>query len=437
MNAQEIYQSRLMSVDDAVKLLKSGDRLILGHAIGEPTTFTRRMAEMAPELGLKNIEVNHEVYMGGGEYMAPEMEGMFRNNSMFVGGPARTAIKEKRADFTPGFFHEYPKMIREGYLTPDVFAAQCTPPDKFGYVNLGVSCDYALAAIETAKTVIMEVNDQMPTTYGSTFVHVSEIDAFFVSSHPLIELQPPKIGEVEKKIGKFVADLIPDGACIQLGIGALPDAILSFLGDKKDLGVHTEMISDGTIPLIESGVINGKHKQTFKGKITSAFFMGTKRFYDFIDHNPAIQMMPVDYTNDPDIIAQNDNVIAVNSCIQVDLMGQVCSEAVGERQISGIGGQLDFVRGANRSKGGKAIIAVASTTKDGKISKIVPFLDHGAPVTTDRCDVNYIVTEYGVAELKGKTLRERARLLINIAHPDFRPELITEWERRFNMKWEG
>ncbi|WP_087066066.1 acetyl-CoA hydrolase/transferase family protein [Intestinibacillus massiliensis] len=437
MNAQEIYKSRLMGVDDAVKLLKSGDRLILGHAVGEPTTFTRRMAELAEELKFENIEVNHLVYLGGGEYLAPGMEKHFRNNSEFVGAPVRKAIAECRADFTPCFFHEFPKMIREGYITPDVFAAQCTPPDKFGYVNLGVSCDYALAAIEKAKTVILEVNDQMPTTFGSTFVHVSEVDAFFESSHPLPEIQPPKIGELEMKIGKYIADLIPDGACIQLGIGALPDAILSFLGDKKDLGVHTEMISDGTIPLIESGVINGKRKQTFQGKIVSAFFMGTKKFYDYIDHNPAIQMMPVDYTNDPDIIAQNDNVISVNSCVQVDLTGQVCSEAIGERQISGIGGQLDFVRGASRSKGGKAILALSSTTKDGKTSKIVPFLDHGAPVTTDRCDVNYIVTEYGVAELKGKTLRERARRLINIAHPDFRPDLIKEWERRFGMEWEA
>lgn len=435
MNASEMYQSRLKTVDECVKLLKSGDRLILGHAVGEPTTFTRRMAEMAKDLGLKDIEVNHLVYLGGGEYLDPSLGECFHNNSEFVGAPVRQAIKEKRADFTPCFFHEFPRMIREGYITPDVFACQCTPPDKFGYVNLGVSCDYALAAIEKASTVIMEVNDQMPVTYGSTFVHVSEVDAFFESSHPLPEIQPPKIGEVEKKIGKYVADLIPDGACIQLGIGALPDAILSFLGDKKDLGVHTEMISDGTIPLIESGVINGKKKQTFQGKIVSTFFMGTKKFYDFIDHNPAIQMMPVDYTNDPDIIAQNDNLISVNSCIQVDLMGQVCSEAIGERQISGIGGQLDFIRGANRSKGGKAILAMASTTKG--ISKIVPYLDHGAPVTTDRCDVDYIVTEYGVASLRGQTLRERARRLINIAHPDFRPELIKEWERRFNRTWEG
>lgn len=434
MNATEIYQSRLKTVDECVKLLHSGDRLILGHAVGEPTTFTRRMSEMAKDLGLKDIEVNHLVYLGGAEYLDPSLGECFRNNSEFVGGPIRQAIKEKRADFTPCFFHEFPRMIRDGYITPDVFACQCTPPDQFGYVNLGVSCDYALASIEKAKTVIMEVNDQMPVTYGSTFVHVSDVDAFFESNHPLCEIQPPKIGEVEKKIGKYVADLIPDGACIQLGIGALPDAILSFLGDKKDLGVHTEMISDGTIPLIESGVINGKKKQMFQGKIVSTFFMGTKKFYDFINHNPAIQMMPVDYTNDPDIIAKNDNVIAVNSCIQVDLMGQVCSEAIGERQISGIGGQLDFIRGANRSKGGKAILAMASTTKG--ISKIVPFLDHGAPVTTDRCDVDYIVTEYGVASLRGQTLRERARRLINIAHPDFRPDLIKEWERRFNRTWE-
>ena len=296
---------------------------------------------------------------------------------------------------------------------------------------MGLSCDYGAQAAKSAKTVIAEVNQNMPRTYGESFIHVSEIDAFLCSWEPLPERKPAKIGDADKKIGKYIADLVRDGDRLQIGIGALPDAVCSFLGDKKNLGLHTEMISDGVLPLLESGVINGKCKQRDIGKICVTFLMGTRKLYDFVNNNPIINMLPVDVCNNPAIISQNDNVVSINSCVEGDLQGQVCAEAIGLRQISGIGGQMDFVRGANLSKGGRSIIALHSTTNDGAASKIVTTLTTGAPVTTSRCDVNYIVTEYGVAQLRGQTLRERAKRLIKIAHPKFRAELAAEFEKRF------
>ncbi len=434
MTQMDKYKAKVKSPADAIKLIKDGNRVMVGHAIGEPKMLLRALAENYKDF--KDVELTHEVYNGEGLTVAPEMAGHFHHNVIFADGTTRKAVQEGRADFMPTCFHELPQLIDHGYFPVDVFIAQCTPPDKFGFVNLGISCDYAKMCIEKAAVTILEVNDQMPTTFGETFVHVDEITAFIETSYPLREIPVPVIGDTEMKIGKFVSELIPDGACLQLGIGSLPDAILNFLGDKKDLGIHSEMVSDGVIPLIESGVINGKKKQVNPGKIAVTFLMGTQKLYDFVDKNPAFLMLPVDKTNAPEIACLNENLIAVNSCVEVDLMGQVCSEAIGLSQHSGIGGQLDFCRAANRSKGGKAILCTPSVTKNGKISKIVPFLNHGAPVTTDRCDVNYIVTEYGVAQLKGKNLRQRATALIKIAHPDFRPSLIEEFERRFNQKFE-
>lgn len=436
MSWQDIYNERLGSVTDAVNLMKDGDRLVLAHCVMEASGFQTEMVRQAKEENkFHGVEVAHMVYMGDGAYLQPEMTGHFRHNALFVGGPARKAVKEHRADVTPCHFSAAPALFRSGEFPIDVFACKCTPPNKAGYVNLGVSCDYGVAAIETAKIVVAEVNENVPATFGDTWVHVSQIDAFYKDNCPIAELQPPKIGDLERQIGKNVADLIHDGDCLQLGIGALPDAILSFLHDKKDLGIHTEMISDGVLSLIDEGVINCSKKQIDTGKIVTTFIMGTRKIYDYVDQNPFVEFRPVDYTNNPYVIAQNDNVVSINSCIEVDLQGQVCSEAIGERQISGIGGQMDFIKGANMSKGGRAILAISSQTK-GK-SKIVPFLQHGAPVTSPRTDVDYIVTEYGVAHLYGKTLRERARQLINIAHPDDRPALIEEYERRFEEKFPG
>ncbi|WP_432617792.1 acetyl-CoA hydrolase/transferase family protein [Butyricicoccus sp.] len=429
MDWRTYYKEHTMKPEDAVSVIQDGDRVVFGHAVGEPIIFQRTMAQMAEKF--HNVEVAHMVYLGSGEYLQPGMEEHFRHNALFVGGPARKAIAENRADYTPAFFSDVPHMFRNGELPVDVFAFTCSPPDERGYVSIGLSCDYGWQAAKSAKTVIAEVNPNMPRTFGESFIHVTDIDGFLLSWEPLPEAKPPRITEEDKKIGKYIADLVHDGDCLQLGIGAVPDAVCSFLGDKKNLGLHSEMFSDGVLPLFEKGVINGSCKQRDVGRACVTFLMGSRKLYDFVNNNPMIQMMPVDVCNNPAIISQNDNVVSINSCVQVDLQGQVCAEAIGLRQISGIGGQMDFVRGANLSKGGRSIIALHSTTKDESESKIVTTITTGGPVTTSRCDVNYIVTEYGVAQLRGQTLRERARRLIAIAHPKFRAELAEEYAKRF------
>ena len=429
MDWRTYYKEHTMKPEDAVSVIKDGDRVVFGHAVGEPIIFQRTMAQMAQQF--HNVEVAHMVYLGSGEYLQPGMEDHFRHNALFVGGPARKAIAENRADYTPAFFSDVPHMFRNGELPVDVFAFTCSPPDERGYVSIGLSCDYGWQAAKSAKTVIAEVNPNMPRTFGESFIHVTDIDGFLLSWEPLPEAKPPSITEEDKKIGKYIADLVHDGDCLQLGIGAVPDAVCSFLGDKKNLGLHSEMFSDGVLPLFEKGVINGSCKQRDVGRACVTFLMGSRKLYDFVNNNPMIQMMPVDVCNNPAIISQNDNVVSINSCVQVDLQGQVCAEAIGLKQISGIGGQMDFVRGANLSKGGRSIIALHSTTKDESESKIVTTITTGGPVTTSRCDVNYIVTEYGVAQLRGQTLRERAKRLIAIAHPKFRAELAEEYAKRF------
>lgn len=429
MDWRTYYKEHTMKPEDAVSVIKDGDRVVFGHAVGEPIIFQRTMAQMAQQF--HNVEVAHMVYLGSGEYLQPGMENHFRHNALFVGGPARKAIAENRADYTPAFFSDVPHMFRNGELPVDVFAFTCSPPDERGYVSIGLSCDYGWQAAKSAKTVIAEVNSNMPRTFGESFIHVTDIDGFLLSWEPLPEAKPPRITEEDKKIGKYIADLVHDGDCLQLGIGAVPDAVCSFLGDKKNLGLHSEMFSDGVLPLFEKGVINGSCKQRDVGRACVTFLMGSRKLYDFVNNNPMIQMMPVDVCNNPAIISQNDNVVSINSCVQVDLQGQVCAEAIGLKQISGIGGQMDFVRGANLSKGGRSIIALHSTTKDESESKIVTTITTGGPVTTSRCDVNYIVTEYGVAQLRGQTLRERAKRLIAIAHPKFRAELAEEYAKRF------
>lgn len=383
----------------------------------------------------ENVEIVHMVAMGKAEYAQPGMEKYFKHNSIFVGGTTRDAVASGRGEFTSCFFSEVPKMFKQGYLPVDVALIQVSTPDEHGYCSFGVSNDYTKPAAESAKTIIAEVNDQMPRTMGDSFIHVSEIDYMVEVSHPVIELKPPKISDVEKAIGENCAALIEDGSTLQLGIGAIPDAVLLFLKDKKDLGIHSEMISDGVVELVEAGVITNKQKTIHPGKIVVTFLMGTKRLYDFVNNNPMVEMYSVDYVNNPCVIMQNNKMVSINSCVQVDFMGQVASESVGLTQISGVGGQVDFVRGANMCKNGKSIMAMPSTAAKGKVSKIVPLLDEGAAVTTSRNDVDYVVTEYGIAQLKGKTLKDRARALINIAHPNFRPSLIEEFEKRFKAKF--
>ena len=428
MSWEEIYRSRLTTAEEAVTHIKSGDRVVLGHAAGEPTCLTDAMVRNAA--AYRDVEIDHMLVLGDCAYCHPEYAENFRHNALFASPPAREAVENGQADFTPTFFYRAPRLF-ETTLPVDVALVQVTPPDENGICSLGISVDYTLAAVKNAKLVIAQVNDQMPRTRGGSSVRVEDIDLFVEHSVPILELAPPKIGPVEEAIGNYCASLINDGDTLQLGIGAIPDAVLSFLRHKKDLGIHSEMFSDGVVDLMERGVINNSRKTLHHGISVANFLMGTKRLYDFIDNNPQVEVYPVEHVNDPVVIAQNDNMVCINSCVQVDIMGQVVSTSAGLRQISGVGGQVDFVRGANLSKGGRAIMAMPSTTGKGKISKIVPFLDQGSAVTTTRNEVNYVITEYGIAKLKGKSLRQRAEALIRIAHPDFRDELTAEFRRRY------
>ncbi|MCB2295491.1 4-hydroxybutyrate CoA-transferase [Clostridium algoriphilum] len=433
MEWKGIYKRRIVKPEEAVTYIKSGDRVVVGHAAGEPTVLIDAM--VANKENYRNVEIVNLVVLGKGEYAKSGMEKNFRNNSIFASTPTRDAIESGRGDFTPCFFHQVPKLFSKGYMPVDVALVQVSSPNEHGYCSFGVSNDYTKPAAENAKIVIAEINDKMPRTMGDSFIHLSDIDYIVETSHPIIELPPPKIGEVEKKIGEHCASLVEDGSTLQLGIGAIPEAVLLFLKDKRNLGIHSEMISDGVVELVEAGVITNKMKTLHPGTIVVSFLMGTKRLYDFVNNNPLVEMYPVDYVNDPIVIMKNYKMVSINACVQVDLMGQVCSESIGRRQISGVGGQVDFVRGVSMSEDGISIIAIPSTASKGKISKIVPVLGAGAVVTTSRTDVDYIVTEYGIAHLKGKTLRDRARALINIAHPDFREGLIEEFKNIFKCEF--
>jgi 4-hydroxybutyrate CoA-transferase len=432
MSWKDVYRERLTTPDEAVKLIKSGNRVVVGHAVAEPTTLLDAMVKNAGQYD--NVEITHMISMGNSLYCQPGMEKHFRHNSLFVGATTRAAIVEGRADFTPVFFSEIPGLFRST-LPVDVALVNLSVPDDHGYCSFGVSVDYTKPAAECAKTVVAQINTEMPRTLGDSFIHVSKLDAIVEVSDPLIELPPPMIGDVERAIGYHCSMLIHDEDTLQLGIGAIPDAVMLFLEDKKDLGIHSEMFSDGAVTLMEKGVINNSRKNFHPGKSLVTFLMGTKRLYDYVDNNPSVEMISVDFVNNPNVIARNQNLISINSCLQVDLMGQVVSTSLGLTQISGVGGQLDFVRGANMSPGGKAIIAMSSTAARGTVSRIVTLIDEGAAVTTDRCDVDYVVTEYGIAALHGKTLRARAKALIAIAHPDFREKLIAEFERRFHESY--
>lgn len=422
------YKEHLFTPEQAVQQIKSGQRVVVAHACGEPSIILDALVANAAQY--ENVEIIHMVAMGKAVYCQPQYDKNFHHNAFFLGGSTRAAAAEGRVDFTPVYFSEIPSLLRED-LRPNVTLLQCSPPDAHGYVSLGVSVDYTKPAAEASDLVIAQVNQNMPRTLGDSFLHVTQIGCLVEADTPVIELAPPKIGDVERAIGENVASLVRDGDTLQLGIGAIPDAVLLFLKEKNDLGIHTEMFSDGVVELVEAGVITNKAKTLHRGQSVATFLMGTRRLYDYVNNNPAVAMYPVDYVNDPYVIGQNDNLVSINSCVQVDIMGQVVSTSAGLRQISGVGGQVDFVRGANLSKGGRAIMAMPSTTGKGKISKIVPFLDQGSAVTTTRNEVNYVITEYGIAKLKGKSLRQRAETLIRIAHPDFRDELTAEFRRRY------
>ena len=430
MNWKSIYQERTTTAQSAVGQIKSCDRVVAGHATGSPETLLSAMVARAGEL--KDVEIVHMVSMGNSEYCRPEYHGAFRHNSLFAGGNTRKLIAGGQADYTPCFFKDIPGLFREGGTLPvDVALITVSPPDKSGNVSLGVSVDYTFQAALSAKIVIAEVTPHMPAIPGSSFLHVSQIDAFVETDRPVIAMDPPVIGEVEQAIGANVAELIRDGDCLQLGIGAIPDAVLTFLGEKKDLGIHSEMISDGVMALAKKGAITGRKKNLHPGKIVITFAMGTPEFYQWLDNNSMVEMYTVDYTNDPFVIAKNDNMVSINSAISIDLLGQVAADTLGPKQFSGVGGQVDFVRGARSSKNGRSIIAIPATAAKGKVSRIVPALTQGQAVTTSRNDTDYVVTEFGIAKLRGRTVRQRAEDLIKIAHPDFRNVLEEKFASLF------
>ena len=428
-----LYQQKLTTAEEAVKHIKSGDRVVVTHATGEPILLTDAMVANAEQY--ENVEVVHMVAMGKAEYCLPENSKHFRHNSLFLGGSTRKAIEEGRGDFTPVFFSEIPELFRTT-LHPNVVLLHLSTPDEHGYCSFGVSCDYTKPAAECADLLIAQINPKMPRTMGDSFIHVSKLDYIVEQETDLIELAPPHIGDVERAIGANCASLIHDGDTLQLGIGAIPDAVLLFLTEKKDLGIHSEMFSDGVVELVEKGVITNTKKKTHVGKFVANFLMGTKRLYDFVNNNPDVEMYPVDYVNNPVVVMKEDNIVSINSCVQIDLMGQAASESIGYTQISGVGGQVDFVRGAAMAKNGRSILAFPSTAAKGTVSKIVPLLDEGAAVTTSRNDVDYVITEYGIAKLSGKTLKQRAHALIEIAHPNFRDELKKVYEERFHCSYE-
>lgn len=427
---EEIYKSKLTTAEEAVKHIKSGDRVVVGHASGSPEVLLKAMVENKE--AYEDVEIVHMVAMGPSEYCLPENAKHFIHNSLFAGGTSRKAIHDGRAVFTPSHFSQIPRLFRKKLLPVDVTLCMLSSPDEHGYCSFGISVDYTKPAAESSKIVIAEVTPHMPRTLGDAFIHVSRIDHIVECDSKPIVLQPPKIGELDEKIGGYSAELIKDGACLQLGIGAVPDSILSFLKNKKDLGIHTEMFSDGVVDLVNEGVINCSRKNFHPHKMVATFFMGTEKLYNFVHNNPMVEMFPVDYTNNPANVARNDNVVSINSALQVDLTGQACSESIGYKQFSGTGGQADFVRGAAWSHGGVSILAFHSTAAKGTLSRIVPHLDEGAVVTTTRTDIHYVVTEYGIAELRGKSVPQRAEALINIAHPDFRADLKKEFSRIYN-----
>lgn len=423
MSWLDAYKSKMTDASSALeRSISSGCRLILNANCGEPQTLAAALSDLAPTL--RDVEVVQLLAMGKADYVRPGHPENLRLNALFIGPSVREAVNAGDADFTPIFLSEVPKLFSAGGPLPlDVCLVQVSPPDEHGFCSFGVSVDIIKPAAESSRVVVAEVNAQMPRTLGDAFIHVSKLTHVVETDRPVLELPPEPFSEVHQRIGSHIAELIDDGATLQLGIGAIPDAVLSQLKDKRHLGIHTEMFSDGVMELFEAGVITNERKTLHPGKMVASFVMGSRKLYDFIDNNPVVEMHPSHYTNDPFVIAQNDKMVAINSAISVDLTGQVNSDSIGTRFYSGIGGQVDFVRGASRSKNGKAIIALPSTAKNGTISRIVPTLAEGAGVVTSRGDVHWVATEYGVVNLHGKSIRQRVRGLINIAHPRFREEL--------------
>ena len=418
---------RVVSPREAVALVRSGQQLFVQGGAATPSVLLNALVERAPELD--DVRVLHFHTEGPAPHLAPEMAGHFRHKALFIGANARAAVNEGRAEYIPVFLSDVPDLFTSGTLPLDAVLINVTRPDPHGFCSLSTSVDATLAAVRAAKVVIAQLNDRVPRTLGDTFVHVSKIDFATEVSQPPYEYAEPSLGEVERRIGEHVAELVADGATLQLGIGAIPAATALALRDKRDLGVHTEMFTDPVVDLVEAGAITGARKEINRGKIVSAFVMGTARLYRFVNDNPMVELRPVDYTNDTAIIRRFTRMVSINSAIEVDLTGQVVADSIGPRFYSGVGGQMDFVRGASLATEGRAIIALPATAAQGTVSRITPFLKEGAGVVTTRAHARTVVTEFGVAELHGRSIAERARALIEIAHPDFRDELVHEAKR--------
>ncbi len=421
MNWLDDYRSKLKLPAVAVQMIKCGDRVYYGGNAAIPQALVRALAERREEL--QNVQLNHVLLLGQDPLSAENMKGHFRHNSLFVGPADREAVNDARADYMPIHLHQIPRLFREGVVPLDVTMVQTSPPDEHGFMSFGVETLASKAACQMAKIVIVQVNERMPRILGDSFIHVNRVNAIVEFTEPLPTLQVKPSSEIERAIASHIIPLIRPTSTLQMGIGGIPDAVYESMEGDLELGIHTEMISDRAMRAIQRGVVTGNQKTLHQGKVVITFALGSEELYSFLNNNPLIESHPVEHVNDPFIISQNDNMVAINAAVEVDLTGQVCSDSIGPYIYSGFGGQVDFIRGAARSKGGRPIIALPSTAKDGEMSRIAPFLKQGAGVVTSRADVHYVVTEYGATNLFGKNLRERAEALINIAHPKFRNDL--------------
>ena len=430
MSMQAKYQAKRMSAADAVRHVKDGDMIVVPTGVGEPPALLTALSDQRRDF--RGVQVAQILPLRKYGYFDPETVEHVRHTAYFFGGASRAGGQEGWIDYIPAYFSELPQLIERKLIPADVVFSMASPMDEHGYFSLSLGADYTMAAVENARAVVLEVNPNVPFANGDCHIHISQVTVLVESDEPVLEVGLPKIGPVQEAIGKYVAELIPNGATLQIGYGGIPDAVVMQLTDKHDLGIHTEMVGDGIMTLVEAGVVTNRGKNYHHGKMLATFALGSKKLYQFMHRNPALEMHPVNFTNDPFLAGQNDNLHAINATMQIDLLGQCGSESLGFKPYSGTGGQADFVRAANRSNGGKAFIVLPSTAKDDTITRIVPTLSAGTHVTTSKNDINYVVTEHGVAQLRGKSAKQRAEALIGIAHPDFRGEL-REAAKKMNL----